>query len=303
MFRAAFPTASEEAERAEVDWLLQTFAIVPSLPGTAPLAGLWISLDVALAVAESYHLASVISALLAATPDPKTLRARRKATTGEGTTTGGGTTTGTTMGTTTIATDPGAQDAQPPAAKCLQGLSTPPATPAGAAPTTPAVRCGSFPPTRSPIIPGTRRSAAPEALAVLPTTPQTPAGSEVMAVDALMDSLVDWGVDATVMRTASPESERHTREQRELVERLTVASDIGSHEVTRGPRESSVFTSRKRVHQADSVEWALVPADEDVVYERVVVSNSRVRALRALPLEHKLLAWGALFFVAGMGAM
>ena len=42
---------------------------------------------------------------------------------------------------------------------------------------------------------------------------------------------------------------------------------------------------------------------EEEVGERAVVTNSRVRLLSQLPPERKSLAWGALAFAAGLGAV
>ncbi|PCH42159.1 hypothetical protein WOLCODRAFT_137737 [Wolfiporia cocos MD-104 SS10] len=77
MFRAAFPTASEEAEKAESIWVKTHFDLNgTNRSGRSRFAGTWITPEVALTLAGSYNLADIIPALARAVPDPNVVYRR-----------------------------------------------------------------------------------------------------------------------------------------------------------------------------------------------------------------------------------
>ncbi|THH20721.1 hypothetical protein EW146_g663 [Bondarzewia mesenterica] len=77
MFRAAFPTASEEAEKQESTWVKANYDVSGSnRSGKARFAGTWVSPSVALAIADAYSLSPIMLPLTEAMPDP-TIEYRR----------------------------------------------------------------------------------------------------------------------------------------------------------------------------------------------------------------------------------
>jgi hypothetical protein len=77
MFRAAFPTAPEDAEKVEANWVKANFDSKGANghsndPNKPPLrlAGTWVTTEVALAVAEAYNLEHIVRPLAEAQPDP-----------------------------------------------------------------------------------------------------------------------------------------------------------------------------------------------------------------------------------------
>ncbi|KAI0065094.1 hypothetical protein BV25DRAFT_1989350 [Artomyces pyxidatus] len=73
MFRAAFPTASEEQEKEESAWIKANHDLSSSnRAGKARFAGTWVSAEVAQELAGDYSLEAILSPLTDATPDPNT---------------------------------------------------------------------------------------------------------------------------------------------------------------------------------------------------------------------------------------
>lgn len=80
MFRAAFPTAPEDAEKAETSWVKLTYDTTgANKSGKARFAGTWVTPEVADSLAEGYALADLIRPLTAATPNPEAIH-RKKST-------------------------------------------------------------------------------------------------------------------------------------------------------------------------------------------------------------------------------
>ena len=79
MFRAAFPSAPDDLERTESNWVKQNFdskganggsEASGGRPDTLRLAGVWVRPEVAKTLAPDYSLESIIGPLLSAKPDP-----------------------------------------------------------------------------------------------------------------------------------------------------------------------------------------------------------------------------------------
>ena len=80
MFRAAFPTAPEEAEKAETSWVKLTYDTTgANKSGKARFAGTWVTPEVAESLADGYSLASLIRPLTAATPNPEAIHRKKAA--------------------------------------------------------------------------------------------------------------------------------------------------------------------------------------------------------------------------------
>lgn len=75
MFRAAFPNASDNDEKIEIQWVRDTYDLSGNNgstkePQITRLAGTWVSKEVALELGQTYSLGKLIKAVVDATPDP-----------------------------------------------------------------------------------------------------------------------------------------------------------------------------------------------------------------------------------------
>ena len=310
MFRAAFPNASEEAEKGEVNWIKLSFDTSgANKSGKARFAGHWVTPDVALYLAENYHLGHIIPSLAAAVPDPNTTFRRSK-----------------NQQQPTPNASPAAEPGPAPAKRRREAspASPVPAT-TTAPPPAPAEKPSSPPPSRIPTSPNPRRSArlrSPPATVVpmqplvapSPKTPRsrraareemlTPAGSDETAVDD----------DAEAAKVAEPKMHEDVQEQRELIaklkaERAANAAKAKEAEPTMSQEaaekslvEADDATGVKRTREEESTEYRFnfKEPGEGEVGERAIATNSRVTRMRP---ERKSLAWGALAFAAGLGAV
>ncbi|OJT07457.1 hypothetical protein TRAPUB_1700 [Trametes pubescens] len=314
MFRAAYPNASEEAEKGETNWVKIAFDTAgANKSGKARFAGTWVTPDVALYLAENYGLSSIIPALAAAVPDPNTTFRRAR-----------------NAQQPTPNASPAAEPGPAPAKRHRHESPTSPA-PAAASTVkdTPGVP-PSPPPSRSAASPPPRRSArlkspaaptSPAQPLVAPKTPRTrKAAREAMPTPAGSDeTAVDEDVEAA--KIAEPNVEEDIREQKELIAKLKADREAAKaqkqqEEEEEAPSPSqretekelmedeSAGVKRSREEETQELRFNFKQAGEtEDVAERAVATNSRVRVLTQLPPERKSLAWGALAFAAGMGAM
>ena len=307
MFRAAFPNATDDMERAEANWVKNNFDIAgANKSGKARFAGTWVTPEVALTIADSYQLAPVITPLVLTNPDPNAVY--RKSTK-QGPETPGGT-PGTAVS---------ASPTKEPATKRRREASPSPtkgaaqATPTSQRATSPRLAAQSTPTRRSARL----RSPAPPPMAALTAkSPKTPRTKQIQEQARAPDESVGEDEIIEISKAAMPSMEEDVREQRELIERLKAQKatqakvpvrDVGiGGEATLVLAESTITAtsaaSSKRLREEESVEIRL-NIKEPETEERALVSNSRIRSLRDMPPERKSLAWGALFFAAGMGAM
>ena len=313
MFRAAFPNASEEAEKGEVNWIKMSFDTSgANKSGKARFAGHWVTPDVALYLAESYHLGFIIPSLASAVPDPNTTFRRSK------------------NQQPTPTASPAAEPGPAPAKRRREASPAAPVVAPVAAPPPAHVETPvSPPPSRKATSPTPRRSArlrSPPA-ASLPTQPlvapsatpktprsrrgareeiPTPAGSDETAVDD----------DAEAAKVAEPKMHEDVQEQKELIAKLKadraaakarqqdVAKSVSIEtETTLVDADEPSGIKRAREEEKTEYRFNFKEPGEEEVGERAVVTNSRVRLLSQLPPERKSLAWGALAFAAGLGAV
>ncbi|EJF64927.1 hypothetical protein BD309DRAFT_852918 [Dichomitus squalens] len=330
MFRAAFPTASDEAEKGETNWIKLSFDTAgANKSGKARFAGTWVTPDVALYLADGYSLGAIIPSLAAAVPDPNTTFRRSKA-------------QQQPTPTASPAAEPGPapakrrRDASPtsPIQATAQPAAVAPApAPAPAAAPVPVETPASPPPSRGGGSPAPRRSArlrSPPATAApqtqplvapgsTPKTPRsrravrdempTPAGSDETAVDE----------DSEAAKVAEPNMAEDIQEQKELIAKLKAdraaakakAKAEAEGEAEEGAPDPSeedaedAIGGEKRQREEEPTEYRFnfkEPGPEEVG-ERAVATNSRLRRLAQMPPERKSLAWGALAFAAGLGAV
>lgn len=304
MFRTAFPTAPEDVERKEAAWVKANYDTSgTNKSGKARFAGTWVNPDVALEIAREYNLEPVIAPLADASPDPNMVYRKSQ--------------------------------------KMLQQQPTPVASPvahAGAAAAPPAKRRREAspaapsitlvnPPTetgatparqvpvflrRQPVSPSSRRStrqrspapATPAAAAKTPKTPKTVKAvhEHLVSIYTNSDETAVEEEDTEVVTVAQPDMEEDVREQKELVERLKAERSAAEASQMLATEGSTQTLAPKREREDEKVEYKL-DIKEPETEERAVASNSRARVPRQMPPERKSLAWGALLFAAGLGAV
>ncbi|KAI0331877.1 hypothetical protein GY45DRAFT_1275171 [Cubamyces sp. BRFM 1775] len=323
MFRAAFPTASDEAEKIETNWVKASFDTSgANKSGKARFAGTWVTPEVALYLADSYSLGAIIPALAAAVPDPNTtFRRARNAQ--------------QPTPTASPAAEPGpapskrrreASPASPKPASVAAHAASPTKEAAAAPPSPPPSRIASSPaPRRSARLksPGASTGQPTQPL-VAPKTPRTrKAAREAMPTPAGSDeTAVDEDV-AAAAKAAEPDMHEDIREQQELIAKLKAEREAAKaqkqQEEAEEPAPSPSQHETEKVLTEDESISAKRPREEEPtelrfnfkehgqseeVGERAIATNNRVRRmLSQLPPERKSLAWGALAFAAGLGAI
>ncbi|KAI0775181.1 hypothetical protein BD413DRAFT_471506 [Trametes elegans] len=323
MFRAAFPTASDEAEKGETNWVKMSFDTSgANKSGKARFAGTWVTPDVALYVAENYSLGAIIPALAAAVPDPNTTFRRAR-----------------NAQQPTPTASPVAEPGPAPAKRRRE------ASPASLAPATNHAHAAqtasesvaapiSPPPSRVASSPAPRRSArlkspsapgTPTQPLAAPKTPRTRrAAREAMPTPAGSDETAVDEENAEAAKVAEPNMHEDIKEQKELIAKLKADREAAKarkqqeeeEEVAPSPSQQATEDAltpteeepsgvkRPREEEKQELRFSFKePGQSEEVGERAIVSNSRVRLLSQLPPERKSLAWGALAFAAGLGAI
>ncbi|KAI0342777.1 hypothetical protein BDW22DRAFT_1357293 [Trametopsis cervina] len=296
MFRAAFPTVSDDAERAESAWIKSNYNIAgANKQGSARFAGTWVTPEVALELAQDYQLADVISLLTDATPDPQVVF--RKS---------GKTLQQPTPGASPVTPSQNVTDT-PPVKRRRE--ASPAVTPARSQPTPRRAPT----PQRNAALASPRRSTRLMSPVPLPVTtivssttkvvstihePTTPAGSDETAVEEEARELA---------KVAEQNMEEDIREQKELVNRLKAEAEAKARAAIAGASLAEVENAvveggpaAKRAREEEPTQYTL-DIKEPEIGERAIATNRRV--LGKMTPERKSLAWGALLFAAGVGAV
>ncbi|KAI0766742.1 hypothetical protein BC629DRAFT_1596259 [Irpex lacteus] len=291
MFRAAFPSATDEAERAESSWIKHHWN------------------DVALELAKDYYLSPLILPLAAASPDPNIVFRK----------------SGKTLQQPTPVASPVSSSAHitdtPPVKRRRE--ASPAATPArtqGAIPATP--RRGATP-SRTAAPTATPRRSARHASREPPATPATVSITSVKVVETIKEELPPPPPVVTIetpsyedesrdlAQVAEQNMQEDIREQKELINKLkaeqqakeeaarAVAAEASTADVEQAV--SSDAPTSKREREEEPTEYKL-NIKEPEVGERAIATNKRVQPGRLGP-ERKSLAWGALAFAVGAGAI
>ncbi|KAH9945160.1 uncharacterized protein BXZ73DRAFT_38883 [Epithele typhae] len=302
MFRAAFPTATEEAEKVETNWIKTAFDISgANKSGKARFAGTWVTPDVARALADGYYLQAIIDSLANAVPDPQTTFRRSK------------------NQQPTPTASPVAEPGPAPAKRRREASPASPAIPPPAPAPPPEAQTSPSKP-RMATSPNPRRSARLKSPPVesqtqplvVPVqksplkTPRgrktardempTPSGSDETAVDE----------DAEAAKVAEPKMHEDVQEQKELIARLKAERVAQAKKQAAGDEEMTeedAGSKRSREEESAQYKFNFKEPGESEVGERAIATNSRVGLLGRMPPERKSLLWGSLAFAAGMGAI
>ena len=305
MFRTAFPTASEEMERREAAWVKAVYDTTSvHKSGKVRFAGTWVTPQVATIIANDYGLQAIIQPLTDAVPDPNIVYRKLNRE--------GQQPTPTTSPSQPLPISAQSTPREAHPAKRRREAS-PVASPAASpAPAVAAAMATPARPAKTPLraavmaTPDSRRSArlrspAPPVTPMTATSPKTPKTAKavhehLVSTHAGSDETVVEEEDAEVVKVSRPTMEEDIREQKELIERLKAERDAEFSSTA-----TLVDTAPKRARE-ESVELKL-NIKEPESEERALVTNSRIRGSKPMAPERKSLAWGALAFALGMGAV
>ena len=306
MFRAAFPTASDESERSEANWVKANHDHTGgNRTGKARFAGTWVSTEVAITIADDYSLGKIIIPLTDAKPDPnteyrKSSRAQQQQQTSD---------SGSPAPKQLPTPSPSMSSPNPP--KRRREASPAPTKP-------PSVAASS--PTKSPSSPTSPRRSLRTSSPVPPATPKllaqkvasspksskasrspvktrrieviTPAGSDETAVDD------------DVPEVPGPDINEDIREQREMIEAFKVQRDAEARVQAVGDEdEGMVEGSDKKREREDENSSLQFQFKEPETEQRQIATNRRIARLPEMTPERRSFAWGIAAFAAAVGAM
>lgn len=325
MFRAAFPTATEEAEKAETSWVKTSYDIAgANKSGKARFAGTWVNGDVALSLADGYSLGPIVNSLVDSSPDPnyiyrRSTKAQQANPNQPNSVTASPKDIGPAPAKRRREASPVSVTSQPPPPyEVVQPIppAAPPSTPANKRETTPTPRSVKRD-AATTSTPGweesssfrsyRRRKSPARSVATPASLKKTP-----NVARAIQEEMISPGSDETAVDDDASETTKLTevnmaediREQQELIERLKAERmaksqrlDIADEDQSMGELENNSANKRAR---DEGPEYTLNIRDPEEE-ERQVVSNSRVRG--GMGPQRKSLAWGAFLFAAGLGAV
>ncbi|KAF8573667.1 hypothetical protein K439DRAFT_1642799 [Ramaria rubella] len=268
MFKAAFPTAPEEHEKAEAAWVRANFDVtgangsagtdgVPKLR----LNGTWIGSAVAQYIAPAYGLDQILTPLIEARPDPKQEYRKSSKT--------------TPNGSTQVA--PASSDGPTPSAPKRRRGSPVVMSPA----TLPGLSEEKALPVRTSPRKIVRQSPAPRSTTPLVQEAHTPGGSDETAVDADADEEAD---------VPGPDMSQDIEDQKALIADLKAKREAAGAPTT-------PHNPRKR-QDVDTPPLSFDFGKEQEIGERAIVHRRRVQ----LQANQKAAAWGTLAFAVGLGA-
>ncbi|KAH8994855.1 hypothetical protein EDB92DRAFT_1847760 [Lactarius akahatsu] len=304
MFRAAFPTASDESERVEANWVKANYDNSGgNRAGKARFAGTWVTTDVAITIADEYSLGKIIPPLTDAKPDPnteyrKSSRAQQQ--------------------------QQQTPDKDSPAPKQLPTPSpsmpapNPPKRRREASPApskTPSIASSS--PVKSPLSPIlARRSQRTISPAPPPTpkplsqkganTPKSPKVSRSPLKTRRLEVVTPAGSDETavddeVADVPEPDINEDIREQKEMIEAFKAQREA---QLRAGDEDTAMVEGaekkREREDENASLEFNFKEPESQ---ERQIATNRRIARLPEMTPERKSFAWGVAVFAAAVGAM
>jgi hypothetical protein len=291
MFRATYPQATEDAEKAEINWIKNNYELSgANKTGRARFAGTWASIDVALNIADTYSISHLLPTLINSVPDPAQIYSKSRG-------------KSVTQPLTPQPTPPSPPKPTGPNKRRKEGTPQPttPApsrTPASIEITSPApaptprrsTRLKSPAPTPVPLPLSPRRTpklqrarAEPE----VPQVPRTPATPEVT-----------YAEEEEAVVATEPTMAEDIQEQRELIAGLKAQRAAA---IARGEEQAEAASLKRTIEE---VEPPLVLKPREPENEpRALVTNSRIRFLRNSSPQTKSVFWGVAAFAAGVGAV
>ena len=307
MFRAAFPTASDESERLEANWVKANYDNSGgNRAGKARFAGTWVSTDVAVNIADEYSLGKIISPLTDAKPDPNT--EYRKSSRAQ------------------------QQQQQTPDKGSPVPKQLPTPSPSMPAPNPPKRRREASPastknpsiasssPAKSPLSPIlVRRSQRTTSPAPPPTpkpvsqkgasTPKSPKVSRSPLKNRRLEVVTPAGSDETavddeVPDVPEPDVNEDIREQKEMIEAFKAQREANIRTQTAGDEDTAMVegTEKKREREDENASLGF-NFKEPETQERKFATNRRIAQLPEMTPERRSFAWGIAAFAAAVSAM
>ncbi|KAG8908492.1 hypothetical protein FRB99_005850 [Tulasnella sp. 403] len=279
MFRACFPTAPDEAEKAETNWVKTNFDTAGSNGGgRLRLAGSWVPPSLALYLATSYSLTDILPALANAVPEAK---ASYRKSTRPGNANGPSASGFTSNASQTVVNGNTASTHGIP-------TSLPPTTPKSVKSpmSKSSTKAGS--PSRPPPAKRSRKSASPAPSTLLKSTP-----GKVNFTSPHRQADVPEEEEPEV---PGPDPDQDIAEAKAEVARLKAEHSIV------GP--ATPAASKKRAIEATETPPPKFDMERieqsamDLVQDRPIINRRR---LSNLPPTRKAAAWGSLAFLLGLG--
>ncbi|KAJ7650335.1 hypothetical protein FB45DRAFT_819535 [Roridomyces roridus] len=290
MFRAAYPSAPEDAEKREVQWVKETFDLTGNNGSSKDtsitrLAGTWVNPTDALELGTAYALGELIQLVVQSKPDPNAIyrRSGKK---------------------DTPASPPSSQPARAPQSPAT-GTPNPAkrrkeSSPAPAPAQAPAAATTPLPPRRSARAKSPKPPSAPmpSFTTVVVKSPKkvsrrdeevvTPGGSDETAVDEEEGDVMEESV-GTGLR------EQDLAEQREMIEDLKAkrAEALAAKEMEESD-ESSAKLKRAREDEDKKLQFEF---REPEIGERAIATNTRITP------SQRSFVWGTLAFAFGVAAV
>ena len=298
MFRATYPQATEDAEKAEINWIKNNYELSgANKTGRARFAGTWAGIDVALNIADTYSISHLLPSLINAVPDPAQIYSKSRGKTA-------------TQPLTPQPTPPSPPKPTGPNKRRKEGTPQPTTTRASPAPAptpTPAlIEITSPAPAPTPRRSTRLKSPAP-APVPLPLSPRRTPKLQRARVELEETHVPPTPATPEVTQTEEEEAVVATEpnmaedilEQRELIAGLKAQRAAA---IARGEEQKETASSLKRT--IEEVEPPLVfNPKEPEVEPRAVATNSKIRFLRNTSPQTKSVFWGVAAFAAGVGAV
>lgn len=305
LFRAAFPTASDQEERDEISWVSHHHDLTGANGGVEEdrvrFSGRWGPPSIAQLLADDYGIGHLLPPLITATPNPSTSYRG--------------------SGRASVASDrpssPALPNKQlmtpgpPPAKRRKEDSSPVKQTPGRGGAPTPARTVTAPVPVIGDATPGTlRRSTRRSSKSPAPQrdpSPRKPLSRGMpQTLTVLSDETVVGeeyeGEDAAVDKLAQPDMNEDIAEQRALIERLKKERDakqLSQEAIDEQESEAAAPAKRSNPEGEETLQFNFKEPETEA---RALVTNNRVQSrLRDLPPERKSAAWGALAFAAGLG--
>ncbi|EPS94472.1 hypothetical protein FOMPIDRAFT_1063172 [Fomitopsis schrenkii] len=304
MFRAAFPTATDDHEKAESNWIRATYDLTgTNKGGRSRFAGTWVTPDIALQLADSYRLGTVLPILAKAVPEPgvvyrRSTRAQQP----------------TPEQSPAAAKEPGPAPAKKRREASPATPKIAPATPVAVEPVVPTPPPST---TRQTATPPPRRSTRHKSPAPPPAAPlpvRTPRSTRSRKVATPEPESVPEEAEAEPVAQAMAQDimDEDIREQKALIARLKqerarrAAQEEG--EEAEGEEEeeeeahevSPAKPASKRPREDEVLKFDFKEPTQEIG-ERAIATNRRV-SLHMTP-QRKSAAWGALAFAFALGAV
>ncbi|KAJ7773225.1 hypothetical protein B0H16DRAFT_1511566 [Mycena metata] len=296
LFRAAFPTAPEDAEKREVQWVKDSYDLSGNNGSSKDtnitrLAGTWVSPTVAVELGSAYLLGDLIHSIVNAKPDPAAnyRRSGNKAKDSVSAAPASSASAAPSSVSRALPTSSPARASPNPAKRRKESSPAPAPAPAPVTPLAPrrSTRTKSPNPKSAPmpLLTSVTKSATKKATRREEVV--TPAGSDETAVDEEGD-VIEESV-GTELR------EQDLAEQRDMIESLKAQRDKALA-VKHGGNvdDAPVKLKRTREDESKKLEFEF---KEPEIGDRVIATNRRITP------SQKSAVWGVVAFAFAMGAV